>query len=86
MVTSIFGWLTDKEIGDALVAPYTAHAQFDRAFVDFTGPELIQKVRLLHQQGYKGCWSLEHRSGTNEYLEVERDLLDLRLAVKRIID
>ncbi|MDF2961278.1 MAG: sugar phosphate isomerase/epimerase [Paenibacillus sp.] len=79
-------WLSDKETGDELVAPFTAHVQLDRAFVDFTGPELLQKVRLLLQAGYRGCWSLEFRGGANEYLETEHDLLTLRRAVRLVQD
>jgi hypothetical protein len=82
IVLNVNRWLVDKEIGDEIVAPFTGHAQLDRAFVDFTGSELLQKVQLLRQGGYCGCWSLEFRGGANEYLEVERDLLGIRLAAK----
>ena len=82
IVLNVNRWLVDKEIGDEMVAPHTIHAQFDRAFVDFSGSELLQKVQMLDQAGYKGCWSLEFRGGINEYLEVEHDLLDIRRAVR----
>jgi len=85
VILNVNRWLKDKEIGDELVAPFTAHAQFDRAFVDFAGAELKQKVGLLYRQGYRGCWSLEYRGGTHEYAEVGRDLLDIRLAVKQVL-
>lgn len=82
IVLNVNRWMVDKEIGDKMVAPFTMHAQFDRAFVDFSGPELLQKIQLLRNGGYQGCWSLEFRGGVNEYLEVEHDLLTLRRAVK----
>ncbi len=82
IVLNVSRWMVDKEIGDELVAPFTMHAQFDRAFVDFTGPELIHKIQLLQTGGYPGCWSLEFRGGSDEYLEVEHDLLTLRRAVR----
>jgi hypothetical protein len=84
IILNVNRWLVDKEIGDEMVAPHTIHAQFDRAFVDFSGSELLQKVQLLNQAGYKGCWSLEFRGGINEYLEVEHDLLDIRRAVRQL--
>ncbi|MBW7459716.1 sugar phosphate isomerase/epimerase, partial [Paenibacillus sepulcri] len=37
IVLNVNRWLADKEIGDELVSPFTMHAQFDRAFVDFAG-------------------------------------------------
>lgn len=82
IVLNVSRWMVDKDIGDEIVAPFTMHAQFDRAFVDFSGPELLQKVQLLQKGGYQGCWSLEFRGGANEYLEVEHDLLTLRRAVR----
>lgn len=82
IILNVNRWITDKEIGDAMVAPFTIHAQFDRAFVDFTGTELLHKVQLLRQAGYQGCWSMEFRGGADEYLEVERDLLAIRQAVR----
>ncbi|SEB50501.1 TIM barrel protein [Paenibacillus sp. GP183] len=82
IILNVNRWIMDKEIGDALVAPFTIHAQFDRAFVDFTGTELLQKVQLLCGAGYRGCWSLEFRGGSDEYQEVERDLLAIRQAVR----
>jgi hypothetical protein len=85
IVLNVSRWMVDKEIGDEMVAPFTMHAQFDRAFVDFSGPELLQKIQLLRKGGYQGCWSLEFRGGINEYLEVEHDLLTLRRAVRMAI-
>ncbi|TVY05457.1 sugar phosphate isomerase/epimerase family protein [Paenibacillus cremeus] len=81
ILLNVSRWLVDKEIGDEMVAPFTMHAQFDRAFVDFSGTDLLHKVQLLHQGGYQGCWSLEFRGGENEYLEAEHDLLTLKRAV-----
>lgn len=82
IILNVNRWHTDKESGDEMVAPFTVHAQFDRAFVDFTGIELLNKVKLLRQAGYQGCWSMEFRGGADEYLEVERDLLTIRQAVR----
>ncbi|QJD87716.1 sugar phosphate isomerase/epimerase family protein [Cohnella herbarum] len=82
IILNVNRWLSDKETGDEITAPLTCHVQFDRAFVDFTGPELIQKIQLLRQAGYRGCWSMEFRGGINEYQEVERDLQTIRQAVK----
>ncbi|SFL57483.1 Sugar phosphate isomerase/epimerase [Paenibacillus sp. 1_12] len=86
IVLNVSRWLSDKEIGDEWVAPFTAHVQFDRAFVDFKGPELLQKVQLFRKAGYIGCWSLEFRGGNNEYMEAEHDLLTLRRAVRLALD
>jgi hypothetical protein len=72
-------WLLDE-----MLASHSIHAQLDRAFVDFSGVELLQKVQLLSLAGYKGCWSLEFRGGRNEYVEVEQDLLAIRRAVKSL--
>lgn len=82
IVLNVNRWMVDKEIGDEMVAPFTMHAQLDHAFVDFTGAELLQKIQLLQQGGYQGCWSLEFRGGVNEYIEVEYDLLTIRRAVR----
>lgn len=84
VLLNVSRWAEDKEIGDELAAPFTSHVQLDRAFVDFTGPDLLNKVRTLRKGGYRGCWSLEFRGGANEYLEVEHDLLTLRRAVKLV--
>jgi len=86
IVLNVSRWADEKETGDALVAPFTVHAQFDRAFVDFAGQGLLHKVQLLRQAGYNGCWSLEFRGGANEYIEAEHDLLTLRRAVKQSQD
>ena len=83
IVLNVNRWEVDGERGDEIVAPFTMHAQFDRAFVDFTGAQLQQKVQLLKDKGYEGCWSLEYRGGSNEYLEVEHDLLTIRRAVRQ---
>ena len=82
IVLNVNRWETDKEQGDEIVAPFTMHAQFDRAFVDFTGPQLQDKIQVLQRAGYRGCWSLEFRGGANEYLEVEHALLTIRRAVR----
>jgi len=81
VVLNVNRWLTDKAVGDEIVAPFTIHVQFDRAFVDFKGSELLEKVKLFQNCGYQGCWSMEFRGGADEYLEIERDLLDIRQAV-----
>lgn len=82
IVLNVNRWVEDKEVGDEIVAPFTMHAQFDRAFVDFNGPQLLEKIQVLRNGGYEGCWSLEFRGGVNEYLEVEHDLLTIRRAVR----
>jgi len=82
IVLNVNRWEADKERGDEIVAPFTMHAQFDRAFVDFAGPQLQEKIQVLQRAGYQGCWSLEFRGGANEYLEVEHDLLTIRRAVR----
>lgn len=82
IVLNVNRWEADQATGDEVVAPITMHAQLDRAFVDFTGPELVQKIRLLQTAGYQGCWSLEFRGGKDEYIETAHDLLTIQRAVR----
>ncbi|TBL74519.1 sugar phosphate isomerase/epimerase family protein [Paenibacillus thalictri] len=85
IVLNVNRWVADHDFGDEEVAPMTAHVQFDRAFVDFNGPQLTHKIQLLRRAGYQGCWSLEFRGGANEYIEAEHDLLTLRRAVGQVV-
>ncbi len=82
IVLNVNRWEADQAIGDEIAAPFTMHAQLDRAFVDFTGPELVQKIQLLQRAGYQGCWSLEFRGGKDEYIETAHDLLTIQRAVR----
>lgn len=86
IVLNVSRWMSDQDIGDAIVAPFTSHVQFDRAFVDFSGVELLEKIQLFNENKYQGCWSLEFRGGADEYIEVEHDLVTLRRAVTGSID
>ncbi|GIQ67334.1 sugar phosphate isomerase/epimerase [Xylanibacillus composti] len=82
IVLNVNRWEAEHDKGDEIAAPITMHAQLDRAFVDFTGPELVQKIELLQQAGYQGCWSLEFRGGKDEYIETAHDLLTIQRAVR----
>lgn len=80
IVLDIGRWLADAQLGDALCAPYAMHVHFDSSRTDFS-QGLANKVRMLREADYKGCWALEYRRGGSEYLGVACDLAQLQHAV-----
>lgn len=61
--------------GDALMAPWAMHTHLSR---EITEGNLQGSMETLRTAGYKGCWSVEHHSGTNEYSEVAIQLAKVR--------
>jgi hypothetical protein len=40
-------------------------------------------MAMLRDAGYRGCWSVEHHSGANEYTEVAIQLAKVRDVLSR---
>lgn len=72
-------WREDVEQGDAMVARWTVHTHFSAHTV--TGPEAVEKVRMLRAAGYDGYWAVEYNAPNNQYGEVEW----LLASVKRVL-
>jgi hypothetical protein len=53
--------------GDALMAPWAMHTHIAW---EMTENHLETSMQMLRDTGYKGCWSVEHHTGKNEYAEV----------------
>jgi sugar phosphate isomerase/epimerase len=66
--------LRDAE-GNATIAPWAMHTHFSW---EITEDHLDEHMRLLRDAGYRGCWSVEHHSGANEYGEVAIQLAKVR--------
>lgn len=76
----IGGWVgADAEKGDQLIAPWVMHTHIAW---NITEDRLEEKMNLLRDASYEGCWGVEHHTGENEYTEVAvqiarvRDVLD----------
>jgi sugar phosphate isomerase/epimerase len=65
--------------GDRVMAPWAMHTHISW---DITENCLLESMTMLRDAGYRGCWSVEHHTGQNEYTEVAvqlarvRDVLD----------
>lgn len=70
----------DEAASDRRLAPYTAHTHVDARI---TQTCLAQRMRLLLDAGYTGCWGVEHHSGQNEYAEVASQLEEVRRTLAR---
>jgi sugar phosphate isomerase/epimerase len=72
----------DPASGDRRLAPWAAHTHVD---ANVTATCLAEKMQLLTDCGYSGCWGVEHHSARNEYAEVACQLAAVRrvLAEKR---
>jgi len=81
LVLDVGRWPDNREDWDAAVAETVIHTHFDR---ESQGDGLEQKIQALVNAGYRGAWSLEHRSGQNEYAEVAFDLASLQRGLARI--
>ena len=64
------------EGNDLAAVPMAAHTHvcYEHAHV------ATQCLPPLRQAGYTGIWGLEHHTGTNEYIKVQRQLAEIRLA------
>lgn len=76
----IGGWRgPDAERGDELIASHVMHTHISW---NITESCLEEKMAMLRDVGYEGCWGVEHHTGKNEYTEVAvqvarvRDVLD----------
>lgn len=70
----------DPDEGDRRLAPYTAHTHVD---ANITRTSLAEKIDLLLDAGYKGCWGVEHHSAKNEYAEIAVQLATVRRVLAR---
>jgi sugar phosphate isomerase/epimerase len=66
--------------GDALMAPWAMHTHISW---EITENHLEPSLTTLRNAGYKGCWSVEHHSGQNEYHEVTIQLAKVRNLLSR---
>ena len=66
--------------GDALMAPWAMHTHISW---EITQSSLQSSMAMLRDAGYKGCWSVEHHSGANEYSEVAIQLAKVRDVLSR---
>ncbi len=80
IVLDVDRWLVDESVGDEMCAPYARHVHFDSSRTKSSN-ELEGKVAILQKAGYSGCWALEYRLGSSEYLGVAVDLAELKRAV-----
>ncbi len=66
--------------GDALMVPWAMHTHISW---DITEGDLAERLAILRDSGYTGCWSVEHHSATNEYTEVAVQLAKVRDVLSR---
>jgi sugar phosphate isomerase/epimerase len=72
----------DPDAGDARLAPYTVHTHVD---AEITRTRLAEKIQLLLDAGYTGCWGVEHHSAKNEYAEIAVQLATVRRVFARTL-
>lgn len=60
---------------DALMAPWAMHTHISWDIVQRC---LEESMSMLRATGYQGCWSVEHHSGSQEYIEVAIQLASVR--------
>ncbi|MGC4043543.1 MAG: TIM barrel protein [Armatimonas sp.] len=72
----------DPAEGDRRLAPYAIHTHVD---ANTTYTCLEEKLNLLLDAGYTGCWGVEHHSAKNEYAEIAVQLAIVRRALTRIL-
>jgi sugar phosphate isomerase/epimerase len=68
----------DPDAGDARLARYAVHTHVD---AKMTHTRLAEKMRLLQDAGYTGCWGVEHHSARNEYAEIAIQIAMVRRAL-----
>ncbi len=74
-------WIADAKSGDKLVAPWAMHTHVDARTCATC---LEERMRMLLEKGYDGCWGVEHHSAKNEYSEVEWQLAVVRRTLAKI--
>lgn len=72
----------DPDEGDRLLAPYTVHTHVD---ANITRTVLAEKMQMLLDAGYTGCWGVEHHSAQNEYAEIAVQLATVRRVLARTL-
>lgn len=70
----------DEVASDRRLAPFTAHTHVDARI---TRTCLAERMQLLLDAGYTGCWGVEHHSAQNEYAEVASQLAEVRRVLSR---
>jgi sugar phosphate isomerase/epimerase len=70
----------DPDAGDRRLAPYTVHTHVD---ANTSRTNLAEKMQVLIDAGYKGCWGVEHHSTQNEYNEIAVQLAAVRRVLTR---
>jgi sugar phosphate isomerase/epimerase len=73
-------WDVNKENGDRLCAKYAFHTHL----AAWTIPACEEKLRILHEAGYKGHLGIEHHSSKNEYSQVEWQFATARNTLKNM--
>ncbi len=66
--------------GDNLIAPWAMHTHISW---DITERCLDESLSMLRDSGYRGCWSVEHHSGENEYTRTAIQLERVRGVVEQ---
>lgn len=61
-------WREDAEFGDAFCAERAMHIHLDAHVI---AHNLEEKIKLLINKGYTGCWGIEEGSGQAEYAAAE---------------
>ena len=74
--------LGDPDEGDRRLAPYAVHTHVDARV---THTCLAEKMQLLLDAGYTGCWGVEHHSKQNEYAEIAVQLAMVRRVLARLL-
>jgi hypothetical protein len=74
----------DPDAGDSRLARCAVHTHLD-AETTRTRSRLAEKMQLLLDAGYTGCWGVEHHSAQNEYAEIAIQIAAVRGALARIV-
>lgn len=72
----------NPDAGDARLARYAVHTHVD---AEITRTRLAEKIQLLLDAGYTGCWGVEHHSARNEYAEIAVQIATVRRALSRTV-
>lgn len=72
----------DPDACDRRLAPWTVHTHVD---AQITRTCLDEKLALLTEAGYTGCWGIEHHSARNEYAEIAAQLALVRRSLARLV-
>ncbi len=72
----------DPDAADKRLAPYAVHTHVDARI---TQTVLAEKMQMLLDAGYTGCWGVEHHSAKNEYAEIAVQLAMVRRVLARTL-